>query len=93
MENGGEFEYYDFKNKVLKDLYTDEEIRRICGVDKYMSYKLEENNNLNNIKIINVIIMAIMLVLIVFLIYLITKRKSYLITKYKIIEMKNFSSY
>jgi hypothetical protein len=35
LETKGEFEYYDFKEKVLKDLYTDEEIKKICLEENY----------------------------------------------------------
>ena len=87
LETSGEFEYYDFKKKVLKELYSDDDIKKICGVDKYISYNQSINNN--QVKIINIIMISIIIILL-FLIYLILKRKSNMnIFQYKIIEKKS----
>ena len=83
----GEFEYYEFKKEVLKDLYTDEEIRKICNVDKYVTFNQLYSNK---IKMINIIVISIVFALLFFLIFLKIKRKSsFNIIRYKIIEMKN----
>ena len=87
LETSGEFEYYEFKKEVLKYLYTDEEIRKICNVDKYVTFNQLYSNK---IKMINIIVMAIVFALLFFLIFLKIKRKSsFNIIRYKIIEMKN----
>ena len=91
LETVGEFEFYDFKDKVTKLLYTDEEIKKMCFPDKYMVYKIENNNN-NLMKTTNIIIILIIFILIVVLMLLLIRRKNNInILYHKIIEMGNLS--
>ena len=90
LETSGEFEYYEFKKEVLKDLYTDEEIRKICNVDNYVIFK---QLYYNKMKKINMIIITIIFVLLFFTIFLKLKKKSNInVFQYKIIEMENMQS-
>ena len=90
LETSGKFEYYEFKKEVLKDLYTDEEIRKICNVDNYVIFK---QLYYNKMKKINMIIITIIFVLLFFTIFLKLKKKSNInVFQYKIIEMENMQS-
>ena len=93
LETVGEFEFYDFKSKVLDLLYSDEDIKRICydiNNNNYLEHK--QKNNSDKIKIINQFLILIIFILIIALIYLIMSKKSISNThRRKTIEMENLS--
>ena len=94
LETAGEFDYYDFKNKVSQFLYTDEEIKKICFPDKFSVY-IAKNNNNNLMKMINMnIIWIIFILVIIIIIFLSIRRKNNFKSNYfKIIEMGNMKKY
>jgi len=93
LETVGEFEFYDFKSKVLDLLFSDEDIKRICyDINNNIYLEHKQENNYDKIKIINQILILIIFILLIVLIYLIISRKTISNThRRKTIEMENLS--
>lgn len=89
LEIAGIFDFYNFKNKVLKELYTQEQIKNICFTDKSND---NENKNRKILMFYNVILILIIFIIICLVIILRNhKKKKNAMIKINI-EMENMSN-
>ena len=90
LETAGIFDFYDFKNKVLNELYSPEDIKKICFPEKFD----DSNNNKQNKKYyyLFIILMILSTLLMICLFFILRKGKKSIFKENKLnIEMKEMS--
>ena len=90
LETAGIFDFYDFKNKVLNELYSPEDIKKICFPEKFN----DRNNNKQIKKYYYLLIILIILstLLMICLLFILKKGKKSRFKENKLnIEMKEMS--